>query len=181
MLIPGTGFNKSRNKLFFFWSQDILSRTDPGNLLQRRTPTALERQGDFSQTLDSQNRLIYIRDPLLSGNCSAITGGPACFPGNKIPANRIDPNGQALLNLFPMPNATDPTGTNQYNYVFQTVQDWPRNDQVLRVDWNVARARPCTGGCSSATRSAPAASRFSARRAAGRRCRPSTRSTRSAT
>ena len=46
--------------------------------------------------------------------------------------------GQALLNLFPAPNATDPTGTNQYNYVFQTVQDWPRDDQVLRMDWNVA-------------------------------------------
>ena len=37
-----------------------------------------------------------------------------------------------------MPNATDPTGTNQYNYVFQTEQDWPRNDQVLRMDWNIA-------------------------------------------
>ncbi len=36
-----------------------------------------------------------------------------------------------------MPNATDPTGANQYNYTFQTVQDWPRNDQVLRMDWNV--------------------------------------------
>ena len=37
-----------------------------------------------------------------------------------------------------MPNATDPTNTNQYNYTFQTVQDWPRNDQVVRVDWNIA-------------------------------------------
>ena len=39
----------------------------PGNLNQRRVPTALERQGDFSQTLDNQNRLIFIRDPLLAG------------------------------------------------------------------------------------------------------------------
>ena len=138
VLIPGTGFNKSRSKLFFFWSQDILARTDPGGLNQRRTPTELERQGDFSRTFDGQNRLIYIRDPLLAGNCSSITGGPACFPGNKIPANRIDANALALLKLLPMPNATDPTGTNQYNYVFQTEQDWPRNDQVLRVDWNAA-------------------------------------------
>ena len=30
VLVPGTEFNKGRNKLFFFWSQDILSRTDPG-------------------------------------------------------------------------------------------------------------------------------------------------------
>ena len=139
VLIPKTGFNKNRNKLFFFFSQDILGRTDPGNLNQRRVPTALERQGNFSQTFDNQNRLINIRNPQLTGNCAAVTGGPACFAGNVIPASMIDPNAQALLNLFPLPNATDPTGTNQYNYVFQTVQDWPRNDQVLRVDWNIAQ------------------------------------------
>ena len=138
VLIPKADFNRGRNKLFFFWSQDLLSRTDPGNLNQRRVPTALERQGDFSQTFDNQGRLVFIRDPLLSGNCAATTGGPACFAGNVIPANRIDPNARALMNLFPMPNAVDPTGGNQYNYVFQTVQDWPRNDQVLRVDWNVS-------------------------------------------
>ncbi|PYR02020.1 MAG: hypothetical protein DMF97_05935, partial [Acidobacteria bacterium] len=139
VLLPGVAFNRGRNKLFFFFSQDRLARTDPGTLNQRRMPTALERRGDFSQTVDSQGRQVFVRDPLLSGNCSATTGGPACFPGNVIPANRIDPVGQALLNLFPLPNATDPTGTNQYNYVFQTAQDWPRDDQVLRVDWNVAQ------------------------------------------
>jgi len=138
VLLPGTSFNRGRDKLFFFFSQDRLARTDPGTLNQRRMPTALERRGNFSQTVDSQGRPVFIRDPLLSGNCSATSGGPACFPGNVIPANRIDPVGQALLNLFPLPNATDPTGTNQYNYVFQTAQDWPRDDQVLRVDWNVA-------------------------------------------
>ena len=137
VLVPGTEFNKGRNKLFFFWSQDLLSRTDPGGLNQRRMPTPLERAGDFSQTVDSQNRMIFIRDPNLAGNCNSLTGGPACFPGNQIPANRINPTAQALLNLFPLPNASDPTGTNQYNYTFQTVQDWPRNDQVLRMDWNV--------------------------------------------
>jgi len=138
VLIPNSSFNRSRDKLFFFWSQDVLSRTDPGTSNQRRVPTALERQGDFSQTFDNQGRLVFIRDPLLPGNCAATTGGPACFAGNRIPISRLDKNGLALLNLFPLPNAADPTGTNQFNYVFQTEQDWPRNDQVLRVDWNIA-------------------------------------------
>ncbi|MEP6914328.1 MAG: carboxypeptidase regulatory-like domain-containing protein [Acidobacteriota bacterium] len=139
VLVPGTGFNKGRNKLFFFFSQDLVQRTDPGSLLQRRVPTALERQGDFSQTFDAAGKLVNIRDPLLAGACSTTTGGTACFQGNVIPAARFDPVGLALLNLFPLPNTTDPTGTNQYNYQFQTVQDWPRNDQVLRMDWNVAQ------------------------------------------
>ena len=60
------------------------------------------------------------------------------LPGQRHPAGRFDAVGSALLNLFPLPNADDPTGGRQYNYVFQTVQDWPRNDQVLRMDWNVA-------------------------------------------
>ena len=139
VLLPGTNFNRSRNKLFFFWSQDLLERTDPGSLNQRRMPTQRERAGDFSQTVDGAGRLVFIRDPQLAGNCNILTGGPACFPGNVIPGNRINPTAQALLNLFPLPNAVDPTGQNQYNYTFQTVQDWPRNDQVLRMDWNVAQ------------------------------------------
>jgi len=44
-------------------------------------PTERERRGDFSETLDSQGRLIHIRDPLASGTCNAVTGGPACFAG----------------------------------------------------------------------------------------------------
>jgi hypothetical protein len=138
VLIPGSSFNRGRNKLFFFWSQDVLGRTDPGALQERRMPTELERRGDFSQTVDSQLRPVFIRDPQLSGNCNVVTGGPACFPGSVIPQSRINPTAQALLNLFPLPNAT-PTATNQNNYAFQTVQDWPRNDQVLRMDWNVAQ------------------------------------------
>jgi hypothetical protein len=133
------GKQGGNNKLFFFFSQDILHRKDPGTLNQRRTPTALERQGNFSQTLDSQGRLIYIRDPLKTGNCSTTSGGPACFTGNIIPADRIDKNGLALLNMLPMPNATDPSGRNEYNYAFQTETNQPRNDQVLRVDWNIAQ------------------------------------------
>jgi len=145
VILPKAGFNAGRNKLFFFWSQDVLGRTDPGTLQQRRVPTALERQGDFSQTFDNLGRLVSIRDPLLAGNCAATSGGPACFAGNKIPLERIDANARALMNLFPLPNATDPTGANQYNYVFQTEQDWPRNDQVLRVDWNATPSTTAYG------------------------------------
>ena len=139
VLLPGSSFNRGRDKLFFFWSQDLLPRTDPGALNTRNMPSERERRGDFSQTFDSQGRLINIRDPLAPGTCNVVTGGPACFPGNIIPSNRIDPVGQAILGLMPLPNAVDPTGTRQYNYTYQTALDRPRSDQVLRMDWNAAR------------------------------------------
>ena len=137
VLVPSTAFNRQRNRLFFFWSQERLARTDPGTLNLRRMPTALERAGDFSQTFDSAGRPIFIRDPLRQASCQITSGGPGCFDNSIIPGDRINQTGQALLRLFPLPNATDPSGTNQHNYTYQMVTDWPRNDQVLRVDWNV--------------------------------------------
>lgn len=137
VLIPGTDFNRNRDKLFFFFSQDLLPRTDPGDLQLSTMPTAAERAGDFSQTFDSQGRLRYIKDPLAGGDCNVNSGGPGCFAGNVIPADRINPIGRMMLNLFPMPNATDPSGTRTYNYTYQNVLDKPKNDQVARVDYNI--------------------------------------------
>ncbi len=137
VIFPGTRFNENRDKLFFFFSQDLLPRTDPGNLEQSTMPTALERMGDFSQTVDSQGRLRHIRDPLSGLPCNVNTGGPGCFPGNVIPANRINPIGQKMLSLFPLPNATDPTGNREYNYTYQNLLDKPKHEEVARVDYNI--------------------------------------------
>jgi carboxypeptidase family protein len=139
VLMPGTSFNTRRDKLFFFWSQDLLPRHDPGGLRNSTMPTALERMGDFSQTVNSAGQLRYIRDPRLTGTCNVTTGGAACFDGNVIPASLINPLGRTMLNLFPLPNATDPSGTRQYNYQYEAIVEKLRADQVLRVDWNVRR------------------------------------------
>ncbi len=123
--LPGTGFNKNRDKLFFFWSQEYLPRRYPTRIGRLSYPTQLERNGDFSKTLDTGGRVIAIRDPQ--------TGQQ--FPGNIIPANRIDPNGQKLLSVFPLPNFVDPT--NNFNNVFQSTVDQPRREELLRIDWNI--------------------------------------------
>src|SRR6476646_4990436 len=59
------------NKLFFFYSQEFSPRT-AGNDVQRfRVPTALERQGDFSQTTDNNGNLYpFIKNPASSAACS---------------------------------------------------------------------------------------------------------------
>jgi hypothetical protein len=54
VLLPG--FNAERKKLFFFFNQEYLPRTNPGNLERRTMPTALERQGDFSQSTRTGRR-----------------------------------------------------------------------------------------------------------------------------
>jgi hypothetical protein len=132
-----------KNKLFFFWSEDILNRTDPGSLSNSTMPTALERKGDFSQTVNTVGARIWIKDPNLAAAglaCNVNTGGPGCFTDNIIPANRINALGQQMLNLFPLPNSGDPTGQRQFNYQVQLPVQKPRNDQVLRVDYNVSQS-----------------------------------------
>ena len=119
-------FNKKRDKLFFFWSQEFLPRKYPTSLVRRTFPTAGERQGDFSDSRDQNGALIVIWDPL---------NNRTPFAGNRVPATRIDKNGQALLNLLPLPNAVDPARS--YNALIQSTVDQPRRDTILRIDWNI--------------------------------------------
>src|SRR5205814_1155370 len=91
--IPGH-WNQSKTKMFAFYNVEQALISTPGSLNSYTMPTALERQGDFSQTLDVSGKLIPITD--------TATGLP--FAGNVIPKNRLNPNGQALMNILPQPN-----------------------------------------------------------------------------
>jgi hypothetical protein len=126
VLLPGTDFNKDRNKLFFFWSQEFLPLTLPSAIRFQTFPTALERQGDFSKSVDANGALIPIHDPFNGGRQ---------FPGNVVPESRIDRNGQTLLSLLPLPNTVGPG--NQYNWAGVSINKQPRRDSILRVDYNI--------------------------------------------
>src|SRR5438034_4668405 len=80
-----------KDKVFFFYSFENWDSRVPQPVRRVTMPTALERQGDFSQSVNQSGALIVIRDPL--------TG--QALSGNRIPTNRINLTGQALLNVFP--------------------------------------------------------------------------------
>lgn len=137
LVIPGVRFNKDHTKLFFFFSYDYLHNVGTTAINRYTMPTALERTGDFSQSFNTNGTPILIRDPNTGLTCSA-TNGAGCFTGNKIPASRFSPIGSTMLNLFPLPNTTDPTGQRQYNSQFQLQNRNPREDKILRVDYNIS-------------------------------------------
>ena len=125
--IPGK-FNTNKDKLFFFWSQEFWPLTTTSAITTRTMPTALERIGDFSQSVDVNNKLVVVKDP--------TTGQP--FPGNVVPSARINRSGQALLNAFPEPNFFDRSvSKGNYNYVFQSEQDSPKRTETLKLDSNL--------------------------------------------
>jgi Carboxypeptidase regulatory-like domain/TonB-dependent Receptor Plug Domain len=135
IFIPGK-FNKNRDKLFFFYSREDWRVREPRIPRQVTMPTALERNGDFSQSLDVNGQLILIKDPDSLLPCTTANR-LGCFPENKVPASRItNKNGQAILNLFPLPNRTERTLTlGNYNYVFQEITELPKKQNLLKVDY----------------------------------------------
>jgi hypothetical protein len=126
--IPGK-LNTNKNKLFFFWSQEFWPRRTARPTAQVTVPTELERAGDFSQSLDLNNRLITVRDP---------AAGSTPFADNKVPVSRIDPSGQALLKVFPAPNFMDRgISGGRFNYVFQSENRLPQRQDTLKLDYHL--------------------------------------------
>ncbi|HWS85890.1 MAG TPA: hypothetical protein VN282_02780 [Pyrinomonadaceae bacterium] len=116
-----------KDRAFFFVNVEKPHTITPTDPVFVTVPTARERQGDFSQSFDSSGRLIVVTDPL--------TGQP--FPGNIIPAGRINRSGQALLNYFPLPNSVGgrTLAGAAFNYVNQKSVDVPKHSYVIRFDF----------------------------------------------
>ena len=104
-----------------------------------RVPTALERQGDFSQSRDNNgNPYPYIKDPLIAGTCSAADTR-ACFQDGgvlgRIPASRLYDSGINILKWWPTPNINQPLGQ-AYNYESVDPEfDILGYQPVIRVDY----------------------------------------------
>jgi len=127
------------NKLFFFYAQEFAPRSREGDVVRFRVPTALERQGDFSQSIDNNGNVYnLIRDASTGLPCTAAnTSG--CFQSGgvvgRIPANRLYQTGLNILSEWPSPNVNVPGAA--YNYEARL----PKDNQLawqpaVRVDYN---------------------------------------------
>lgn len=133
IIIPGTGFNRNRNKAFFFVGFEAQrQQVDPGSRFGV-VPTLRQRQGDFSEFLTSNGQnLNQPVGPVLI---------PQGFPGEGTPAPNANltpytaPLGSVLANLYPEPNYQDPN--NRYNYVFSQLAPQNRTDLKMRFDYNI--------------------------------------------
>ncbi len=140
------GFNMDKKKLFFFWSQEWQRRTNPAGIRQTRVPTALERRGDFSQSVDSSGNLFnLIRDASTGLPCTAAdTRG--CFQDGgvlgRIPANRLYGPGIAALNIFPSANFSGGSGL---NFTSQDPDSPKRREDLLRMDFQATNNWRITG------------------------------------
>jgi hypothetical protein len=125
--IPGK-FNRNRNKIFFFFNDQYAYQGIPATLQEVTVPTALERAGNFSQSLTVGGALIPVYAP----------GTKTPLPGNIVPASQISPYGQNLLSVFPMPNFLNrQVSGGNYNYLFQETPVNRSNNYTYRMDFNL--------------------------------------------
>ncbi len=110
----GTLFD-GRNKLFFMANWEGL-REKKALTGTPSLPLTAWRNGDFSELRNASGALIPIYDPATrvfdaAGN---VIQAPTPFPGNRIPADRINPVSKKLLAYFPLPEK-EQTGANFVN------------------------------------------------------------------
>ncbi len=125
-----------KDKLFVFWSQEFFRQLLPaGGTVQFYTPTAAERQGDFSHSTDEQGNPVTISGPGITNN--KIDPTSPQFPAALIPVfNQM----QKLLSLFPDPNVSgfgNPATNQNYNYSQSLSGTAPRREEILRLDWQI--------------------------------------------
>lgn len=139
-------------KLFFFGGYEGLRQGSPSSSVSA-VPTALERAGDFSQTFNATGALSTIFNPFTTRPNPNGTGFIRdAFPGNRIPANLLDPVGVKTVALYPDPTGPGDAFTRARNYTAtgkgSTISD--RSD--IRIDWARSEKHSMYGRLSKAWR-----------------------------
>ncbi len=111
-----------KDRTFFLLSWETLRQSSGANNLSE-VPTALERSGDFSRSVDATGRPVVVDDPL----------NGAAFPGNRIPVSRLDPVALRVVPYYPLPNSLNPT--DNYHADASSHTDW--NSLLLKLDEHV--------------------------------------------
>ncbi|MBK5292120.1 MAG: TonB-dependent receptor [Acidobacteriia bacterium] len=108
-----------RNRTFFFADYEG-TRIRETSTIVSTIPTLQMRDGNFSELLQ---RNLQVNDPL--------TGQP--FPGNVIPAARLDRVARQLIQLYPAPLSTNLAAN--FTYLSPRIQDVDKWD--VRIDQNI--------------------------------------------
>jgi len=93
-----------RDRTFFFADYQGQRQTI-GRTVTSTVPTALQRQGIFTETIGTRVPLIYDPATTQPGGASG-TATRTQFPGNTIPADRMDPVAVRLLGRYPLPTSS---------------------------------------------------------------------------
>jgi carboxypeptidase family protein len=129
-----------RDRTFFFFAGEAYGEDlhYPDESITS-VPTVLQKRGDFSKTFDNAGRLMTIYDPL-SGRQDGANWVRDPFPGNAIPADKINPTSAKIIALYPDPNSVTPGSPDwQNNFVLApNIGRFDFHNYNARVDHTVS-------------------------------------------
>jgi Carboxypeptidase regulatory-like domain/TonB dependent receptor len=126
---------RGQDKTFFFFDYEGTRQGSPQQILDT-VPTALQRTGDFSQTLNRLGQLDVIYDPTTT---RADPNNPGHFirdayPGNIIPASSINNISKNVVGYYPLPNFPGQTAQLVSNYLVSGKSITNTDNYLARVD-----------------------------------------------
>jgi hypothetical protein len=134
VMLPFSKFNRKRDKLFFFTGYQFFYQVLDTGLLRSTVPTLGERAGDFSPAeIAKEGNFTASNQPPGQLNAKAL----GLYPGGIIPKSAIDPNMQALMKLYPAPNA-DPNSNGGFNWVDDLHFNQNNTQWMSRVDYSIS-------------------------------------------
>ena len=129
-----------KNKVFWFFNFEGLRQRTP-KVYRITVPTALQRTGDFSQTFAAGGALFQIADPLTTASDGRGGYLRTLFPGNRIPANRINSIASKVISRYPNATSLGDAFTNANNYYSEVPAPYDGENYSVRVDPNIKRHR----------------------------------------
>lgn len=140
---------KWRQKLFFFEAEDWIRDRNTDTQTQA-VPTALMRQGNFSELLSS-NPWYSGSHPIYDPKTCPTLGAASCspFPNSIIPQSQQSPNGMGIISAYPAPTPGFLQG-NQ-NWVAQAAHPYNQRKDTLNIDILATDKQRISGRRSNAT------------------------------
>ena len=146
VLIPGTHFNKNRDKLFFYAAYEYMDQKPAGALQSYFVPTPEMLNGNFSTSYIQSLGTNFANARStgasgLGGNCNTGVAQSFCAsmaPGGMIPSTMLDPNSAIYMKLFPKPNVDPVTNATGSNYEYFNGPPVNRWELRLRGDYNIS-------------------------------------------
>ncbi|MDQ1472644.1 MAG: hypothetical protein QOJ99_4124, partial [Bryobacterales bacterium] len=130
-----------RDRTFFFFAWEGF-RQRQGSPYLLAVPTVQQRAGDFSNTRTASGALIPVYDPATNTCTSSANCGTGTirtqFPGNIIPANRLDPASKIMSTYWGQPNSPGLQYSNLNNYSNNASIGGGNDEYNTRIDHSLS-------------------------------------------
>ncbi len=132
VLIPGTGFNKHRNKMFFFVGYEYMRQQQDDGVHRAYVPTAAEKLGNFNDVkgLPWYDINTVPCQPDSKGNLASYCSGPGVLNSAS-----FDPGGMAFMKMYPT-GTLNPAVNQGYDYIVDPLAQDNHHTLRGRVDYD---------------------------------------------